>query len=324
MANTSGAGTSWNLPDYIGNIYMVGSDNKTPFLNMMGGLEGGTVRLVGAQQFAVSQPWDLATAADSTGAITETASLGAQTAYDYVRGVSYNSTQIVQRTIYLSYVKLSSVGQLTADTTTKLVDASEWTPAQNEFDFQVNANLKQIGKDLESTCFQGTYVQATSAGVAGQSRGLEELCASNNTVGAASADLSKDLVNELLRTMLANGAEFENPILFCNAFQKQQISNEYGYEPEHRNVGGVNIQQIMTDFCVLGVAYTPAITTSTVVIADMSVCHPVWLPVPGKGILFYEELGKLGAAEYGQIFGQFGLDHGPGQYHGSITSLSTS
>jgi hypothetical protein len=40
--------------------------------------------------------------------------------------------------------------------------------------------------------------------------------------------------------------------------------------------------------------------------------------------MFYEELSKSGANESGQIFGQLGLDHGPGFMHGTITGLATS
>lgn len=56
----------------------------------------------------------------------------------------------------------------------------------------------------------------------------------------------------------------------------------------------------------------------------MAFCSPVFLPVPGKGVLFYEELSKTGAAEEGQIYGQLGLDYGPEEYHGTITGLATS
>jgi len=323
MANASDQGTSWNLPNYIGTIYMVGSDNKTPFLNMMGGLEGSNVRLVGDQQFPVSQPYDLAAASMAT--ISESESVtGPPTEVQYVRSAEYNTTQIVQRKVSVSYVKMSVGGQVTADTTTKLIDASEWNPAQNELDFQINSNLKQIAKNLEYACFQGTYNQATSAGEPSATRGLEEVAGLSNSIAAGSVDLSKDLINRLLRAMLEDGAEFENPVIFCNAFQKQQISNEYGYEPESRNVGGVNIQQIITDFAMLGVAYSPQVSTDTIVITDMAYMHPVWLPVPGKGILFYEELSKTGASENGQIFGQFGLDYGCKEFTASLTGLSTS
>jgi len=75
---------------------------------------------------------------------------------------------------------------------------------------------------------------------------------------------------------------------------------------------------------MLGVAYSPQVSTGTIVIADMAYCHPVWLPVPGKGVLFYEELSKTGASERGQIFGQFGLDYGPKEFIGKIDGLATS
>jgi len=95
---------------------MVGSNNKTPFLNMMGGLEGGGVRLVGDQQFAVSQPYDLATGSNAT--ISESASVtGTPAVYQYVRGADYNTTQIIQRAVSVSYTKLSVTGQVMADPT---------------------------------------------------------------------------------------------------------------------------------------------------------------------------------------------------------------
>jgi hypothetical protein len=56
----------------------------------------------------------------------------------------------------------------------------------------------------------------------------------------------------------------------------------------------------------------------------MSMIRPVTQPTPGKGNFFYEELAKTGAAEQGQVFGMFGLDHGPAFAHGKITGLATS
>ena len=56
----------------------------------------------------------------------------------------------------------------------------------------------------------------------------------------------------------------------------------------------------------------------------ISVVNPVALPVPGKGILFYEALSKTGAAEKGQIYGQLGIDYGPEEFHGTITGLKTT
>ena len=53
-------------------------------------------------------------------------------------------------------------------------------------------------------------------------------------------------------------------------------------------------------------------------------CNPVFLPVPNKGVLFYEELSRTGASESGQIYGQIGIDYGPEEMHGTITGLATS
>ena len=42
----------------------------------------------------------------------------------------------------------------------------------------------------------------------------------------------------------------------------------------------------------------------------------VGMEVPGKGILFEEPLAKTGASDSSQIYGQFGIDHGPEYLHG--------
>ena len=63
--------------------------------------------------------------------------------------------------------------------------------------------------------------------------------------------------------MAAAGSVFVNPVVFVNAFQKQKISDIYGYAPESRNVGGLNIQQIETDFAQLGIVWAPRMPTDT-------------------------------------------------------------
>jgi hypothetical protein len=319
MANTNAAATVWNCPNYVGELYMIGA-NQTPYLNLIGGLQGANVRTVGDFQFALAQPWALESA--SQPAITETASLTAPTAWTYVRGQDVNTCQIYQRQVSVSYAKQSVTGQIKADATTGLAELGV-QPVQNERDFQIMAHMRQIALDAEYTFLNGTYQQATDAGTAAKTRGIIT-AASTNAVNAASAALSKALMNQLLRTMAANGAEFVNPVIFCNAFQKQQLSDIYGYAPEDRNVGGVNIKQIETDFAMLGVVWAPQVPTATLLIADLAFCSPVFLPVPDKGVLFYEELARTGASEKGQIYGQIGLDYGPEEYHGKITSLSTS
>jgi hypothetical protein len=91
-----------------------------------------------------------------------------------------------------------------------------------------------------------------------------------------------------------------------------------------RNVGGVNVKVVETDFAPIGIVYAPNVPAATLLCADVNYCFPVFCPVPGKGLLFYEDLAQTAASQKGQIYGQMGLDFGPEEYHGTITSLATS
>jgi hypothetical protein len=320
MSNVNATATAWNCPNYTGELYLIGA-NQTPFLNMIGGLQGGVVRTVTSFEFPLAQPYSLEGASQPE--VTETASLTAPTPWTYVRGQDTNTVQIFHRAVTVSYKKQSVTGAIVADGTTGVVDKNQNQPVMNERDFQISAHMRQIAVNADYTFLNGTYQKATDAGTAAKCRGIITSCVANS-VNASSASLDRDLVNELIRTMAASGAEFVNPVIFCNAFQKQRISEIYGYAPQSRNVGGVNINQIETDFAVLGVVWAPNVPTSTLLIADLAFCYPVFCPVPEKGVLFYEELSKTGAAESGQIYGQIGIDYGPEEMHGKITSLATS
>lgn len=317
MSNVSGQATVWDAPNYVGELFLIGA-NQTPFLNMIGGLTGG--KQYAAFDFPTAQPWALETAAQR--AVTETGSATAPTATTFVRSQDTNTCQIFHRAVNVSYKKQSTTGVIGSDTTTDQAMLGN-QPVSNELDFQIQGNLRQVAVDAEHSFLQGVYQQSTAANVAAQTRGIITATTSN-AIAAKTAALSKELIDELLRTMAAAGSVFVNPVIFVNAFQKQKISDIYGYAPESRNVGGVNIQQIETDFAQIGITWAPQMPTDTLLIAEMSVCAPVFCPVPGKGLLFYEELSKTGAAEKGQIYGQMGLDYGPEEYHGKITGLATS
>lgn len=313
MSNVA-AGTVWNLPNYTGELFTADLKN-TPFLGMIGGLTGGM--MTNNFEFATSSEYSHETA--SQPAITETGSLTAPTAISYVRSQAKNVTQIFQEKISMSYVKMSNAGRLQGINT-----AGAMNNVPSEKDFQIAMALEKIARDVEYTFLNGTYQISTASDVANKTRGMIELC-TVNTVNAGGAGLSKELIDTLLLEMFNNGAYFKNMVLFCGGFQKQKISNIYGYAPTDRNVGGVNIKQIETDFGNIGIAephrFMPA---GTVGIFDMSVISPVFQPVEGKGNLFYEELSKVGASEDGQIFGQIGLAHGASFLHGTLTNLATA
>lgn len=317
MTNVNAAATIWNCPNYIGELYLIGA-NQTPFLNMIGGLQGDMVRTVGAFDFPLAQPWSLET--PSQPAISETASLTAPNPWTYVRGQDDNTVQIFQRSVSVSYAK-QSVSQSVYVSASGNVNYGESQPVTNDKDFQIAAHMRQIAVNADWTFLNGTYQKATSAAVAAKTRGIITACVTNS-VDASGVALSRALVNELIRSMASAGAAFQNPVIFCNAFQKQKISEIYGYAPQDRNVGGFNINQIETDFATIGVVWAPNVPASSLLIADLAVCSPVFLPVPNKGVLFYEDLDSGGAAEKGQIYGQIGIDYGPEEYHGKITNLA--
>lgn len=312
MANVSGQGTIWNLPNYAGDLFTADAIN-TPLLNMIGGISGGAQ----TENFEFPVASTYAMPAASQPAITETASLTAPAAVGYVRDQQTNVTQIFQEKVSISYAKMSNPGRLSGLNTSNQDDN-----VVSEKDFQIARALEKIARDIEYSCINGVYQLSTSAAVANKTRGLIPLCATGNTLAAAAAQLTKAMVQTLLKTMFTNGAVFKDMVIWCGAFQKQMLSSIYGYAPTDRTVGGVNIKQIETDFGSFGIALNRFMPADTLLLADMSVITPVFQPVPEKGNFFYETLAKTGASEDGQIFGQFGLDHGVPTVHGTITGLA--
>lgn len=310
MADTN----KFNCLNYVGELFLIGA-NKTPFLNMIGGLEGGNAKLSGSFQFPTAQPWALEAASQPS--ISEDGSLTAPTTHTYARNQDTNTVQIFQRQVSVSYAKQSTVGELSGLS----IEGNQ--PVRNERDFQIEANLKQIAIDADYSFLNGTYQADANTSTAAKTRGILT-ATTTNAVAGGSAALSQEMIDELLRDMAGNGSVFDNPVIFVNAFQKQKLTSIYAYAPESRNVGGVAIDQIETDFAKLGVVWCPNMPAASLLIAEMSVCSPVFCSVQDKGVLFYEELAKTGASEKGQLYGQIGLDYGPEEYHGKITGLATS
>jgi hypothetical protein len=311
--NVTGGGTTWNLPNYSGELFTVDAE-QTPFLTMIGGLTNGGLQTQNFE-FAIDSQYSYPAAAQP--AITETASLTAPTAINYVRDQSKNVTQVFHEKVSISYLKLSNGTRMSGINT-----AGQSNNVPSEKDFQIARQLGKIARDAEFTCLNGVYAISTSAAVANKTRGMYNAAAT--TIAAAGAALSKTMIQNILRGMYDNGALFQNMVIWCNSFQKQALTNLYAYAPTDRNVGGVNIKQIETDFGNIGIALNRHNPQANLGFFDMSAIRPVFQPVPGKGNFFYEELSKTGAAEEGQIFGQFGLDHGSIALHGTITGLATS
>ena len=315
-SNVTGAGNTFNLPNFAGDLFTA-TPTQTPFLSMIGGLSGGMK--TENDEFPTGQLYELPEAKQPS--ISEDASQTSPEATAIAREQKTNVTQIFHESITITYAKLANRGKLSG-----LNTAGQTANPTSELDFQIAQRLKKIARDVEYTFLNGTFNKASSSSEVNKTRGMFELCSAGTTIAAGNSVISIDLLKQLYKAMADAGALFGNMVLMCGSDQKQRITALYekqlGYNtPAARNVAGMNITEIETDFFKMGVAYNPHVPNDRILIADVAACAPVFQDVPNKGTLFLEDLAKTGAAEKKQIYGEIGLDHGPSFLHGSITGL---
>lgn len=316
MPNVSGIGTSWNLPNYAGELFTA-SPKKTPLLSAIGGLTGG--KTSNSMEFVCGQEYELPAASQPE--ITESASATAPAATEIARDQKTNTCQIYQETIEITYAKQANAGKLEGLN----LGGQSANPA-NELDFQIARKLEKMATDVEYTFINGSYQKATSAIVAPKTRGLIELCADSTSIDAQAADLTKALLDSFYLELAKNGALWDNMTIYVNAELKQKLTaiyeDQYNAQMNmgNRQAGG-NILTVETDFGLMNIVYDQFVPAKTLLAADIAHLAPVFNPVPGKGVLFVEDLAKNGAAERKQIYGQIGLDHGMAFMHGAITNL---
>lgn len=316
MPQVTGIGTTWNLPNYAGELFTA-DPTQTPLLSMIGGLTGG--RQTENFEFPTAVLYDYP--APVQPAISEQASVTAPAASHTARTQETNVVQIHQEVIDLTYMKLSNSGRMSG-----LNTAGQQPNPATEKAWQIQNKLVKIARDVEHSFISGQYQKATKADEANKTRGLIELSSGGSNIDAASGKLTKAMLNNLYKEMAENGAYFNNMVMFLSAANKQAITEIYATQfgmtmPASRNVGGVNLTEIETDFFKLGIVWSRFMTDAEILVADVAHIAPVFQAVPGKGVLFEEELAKIGASERVQIYGQIGLAHGPAFLHGSITGL---
>lgn len=309
-------GTSFNLPNYAGELFTA-SPKKTPFLSMIGGLSGG--KTSDSFEFVTGQEYSLPTASQPE--ISENQSLTAPTPTHIAREQKTNTCQIFHESIDLSYAKMSQGGKLEG-----LHLAGQSANPKTEEDWQIEQKLAKMATDVEYTFINGVYQKATSADVAPKTRGMFELCKDVTSVDAQGVELSKSLLDAFYLELVKNGAAWDNMTMFIGATLKQQVTNIYADQfNAQMNMGekkaGMNVITIETDFGLINIVLDTFVPDGSILAADIAHIAPVFCPVPGKGVLFVEELAKTGADNKKQLYGQIGLDHGMAFMHGAITNL---
>jgi hypothetical protein len=317
--------TGLDTSNYAGNIFKLGKI-RAPFLakllgipvdmtnwNIMTAISAGKVRIVNSNLFTVAQTSSI-TAPAQTRVVAEDDSR-TPTPTTYTRGQDTNAVQVHQQVAEVPDIKESNYGQRAG------LNVNEPIQPVSELDFQVQSNMTQIAVDLNYSCLNGSY-QAAAASTAGKTRGLANAISTNN-VAAASADLEKAMINEILRTMQLAGAPLMDIVCVCSGIQIERMNDIYGYPVQSNSQGGYNIQRISTpygDFTLINDYNTP---TDSVFFTEMSDLKIVIQPLP-SGLAVVEPLARTGASNKIQILLQAGLDYGPEEHHGSITGLSTS
>lgn len=321
MAGITGQGTTFNLPNYVGELFAK-SPQDTPFLASIGGLSGGEA--VNSTLFQW-QGYDLRDAADDRQRVEGAA---APTAEARVRFNVSNVVEIHQEAVEISYTKLAATGQYnsTGSAHPGSVGIAGGNPVTNEAEWQINQSLVQIARDVEKTFITGTYANPATNASPRKTRGILAAI-TTNTLAAAGAPLDKDMVLDLLQLVWQNGGiqQSGTAALMCNGYQKRMLTSIFvtdaNYQETSRTVGGVSVSTIITDFGELNVMLNRYMPVDTVAVVSLEQCAPTFLLVPGKGFLFVEPLATVGAAQRAQIYGEVGLKYGNEASHGKITGL---
>lgn len=390
MAGIAGQATTFNAPNYTGELFQV-SPEDTPLLSTIGGLTGGEETTSTTVEW---QTEDLRTAEENRSRLE---GANAQTADTRVRANVTNVVEIHQETVEVSYTKQAATGNRAGAN----IDGAN--PVTNELDHQIMLALKAKARDIENSFIRGQYqspsdnttprktrglIQAISTNVLDLGEPHNSLSASTDTIaetgttlanndavrftsvgvstaiklnttywvvskttdafkvsatkggsaitiGTATVSLSKlttagpvkNTYDNLFQTVFDNGglAEGETRTIMVGSRQKRSLSTAYAlafgqYQEMSRNVGGVNLRTIETDFGTFNVMLDRWMPDDAFAVVSIEQLAPVFLRTE-NGHMFTEPLAKIGASHREQLYGEVGLKYGNERAHGIIRGL---
>jgi hypothetical protein len=325
MPGITGSLTTFNSPNYVGELFGI-TPTDTPLLSAIGGLTGG---LSTDATIFTWQTYDLR-APDNARQRLEGAD--APTAEARTRQNAFNVVEIHQEALDITYTREAATGQYatTGSAVSTSVGVAGASPVSDELSWQTMRQLEQIARDIELSFITGTYAQPTDNTAPRKTRGLLQAIQTNVITNGTATALTSDMLIDLLQMTWENGgiSVSETATIICNAHQKrvltQQFINNMQYRETSRNVGGVSLNTIETDFGTLNIMLNRYMPTDQLVVASLEELAPVFLRVPNRGFLFTEQLAKTGASDKYQIYGEVGLQYGNERSHGKITGLATS
>jgi len=321
VAGITGQGTTFNLPNYTGELFRV-SPADTPFLSAIGGLTGGESV---ASSLFTWETFDLRDASDTRQRIE---GADAPTAESRVRATVRNVLEVHQEALEVTYTKQAAIGQIAGSGSNHPYGGSSTgpNPVTDEVGWQVAQHLVQVARDVEASFITGTFNEPPTNATSRRTRGILEAIVTN-AVDGADEELTKDMVLDLLQEVWEAGGITvdETRTLMCSGAQKRALTDIFvsdnNYRQDSRNVGGVAVDTILTDFGKLNVMLNRHVPADTLIVVSLEQCAPRFLEIPSKGHFFVEPLGKTGSADSFQLYGEIGLRYGNEQAHGKITNL---
>lgn len=171
MAGTTGMGTTYDLPNYVGELFSL-TPTETPFLSMIGGLTGG--KGVATTKFS----WQTDDNRDPQDR-QRVEGAPAPTAENRVRAKVENVTEIHQEKASVSYTKQAATQLLATPTAAPFSMQGGTNPVVNELDYQVQKAIEAIALDVNNSFINGHFVDATDNATARRTRGIIEAVTTN-------------------------------------------------------------------------------------------------------------------------------------------------
>lgn len=330
-----GMATTFDLPNYVGTLFDL-TPTATPLLSAIGALSGGGDSV--DNKVFEWQSYSLRAAANP--AVLEGAA--APSGQERTRANYQNVCQIFHSAVDLTYTVQAATGRRSGLPGASGID--------DEFDWQIEQELKALKLDMEFTMMSktafvnpGTNASArkmaglfsTSAGSAPVTGAIDPTHVFGNA-GTARA-ITKTIINDALQQLWIDGGitEEDSAVMIVSPSVKRKLTEVYlgtsaggaQYVEAQRNIGGVALDTIITDFGRLGIMmsrYVPDTdaTHRHIGIFSLEQIRPKFLLIPGKGFLFVEPLAKVGANDKVQIYGEVGLQLGSPLAHARIDDLN--
>ena len=204
MAGITGMGTTYNLPNYVGELFALTPDD-TPLLSAIGGLTGG------GETSATEFEWQTYDLRDPSQRVRLEGAT-APTAEERVRANARNVCQIHQEKVSVSYTKQSATGQIAGPQAAPYNALPGSNPVGNELNWQVQQALKSIALDVNWSFINGTYALPTDSSTARKTRGLLQAITTNRIAKGTSVTGATSATDTITAT--GHGLTAGNKVVF--------------------------------------------------------------------------------------------------------------